>query len=162
MHESEKWKGSRSVVSDSSQPHGLQPTRLLRPWDFPGKSTGVGCHRFLLFVIDVLLYILEYKQPEFGRDFRGTSLVIEMAILPFQGLPAGPLVTFSWNVLKKRLCPLSACFLTCSVLCISFLWMFLLESLEWVPVPTRLVTFSPRDPLEKPSWPLSSDSFLWT
>ncbi|KAB0378776.1 hypothetical protein FD755_010354 [Muntiacus reevesi] len=25
------------------QPHGLQPTRLLRPWDFPGKSTGVGC-----------------------------------------------------------------------------------------------------------------------
>ena len=35
---------SRSVVSDSSQPHGLQPTRLLRPWDFPGKRTGVGCH----------------------------------------------------------------------------------------------------------------------
>ena len=24
--------------------HGLQPTRLLRPWDFPGKNTGVGCH----------------------------------------------------------------------------------------------------------------------
>ena len=36
-----KWKWSRSVVSDSSWPHGLQPTRLLRPWDFPGKSTGV-------------------------------------------------------------------------------------------------------------------------
>ena len=30
-------KGSRSVLSDSLQPHGLQPTRLLRPWDFPGK-----------------------------------------------------------------------------------------------------------------------------
>ena len=27
--------------------HGLQPTRLLRPWDFPGKSTGVGCHCLL-------------------------------------------------------------------------------------------------------------------
>ena len=27
--------------------HGLQPTRLLRPWDCQGKSTGVGCH-FLL------------------------------------------------------------------------------------------------------------------
>ena len=26
---------------------GLQPTRLLCPWDFPGKSTGVGCHRLL-------------------------------------------------------------------------------------------------------------------
>ena len=47
MHESEKWKGSLSVVSDSQRPHGLQPTRLLRPWDFPGKSTRVGCH-FLL------------------------------------------------------------------------------------------------------------------
>ena len=47
MHESEKWKWSRSVVSDSSRPHGLQPTRLLRPWDFPGKSTGVGCYCLL-------------------------------------------------------------------------------------------------------------------
>ena len=46
MHESEKWKGSRSVVSNSSQPHGLQPTRLLHPWDFPGKSTGVGAIAF--------------------------------------------------------------------------------------------------------------------
>ena len=35
------------VVSDSMQPHRLQPTRLPRPWDSPGKNTGVGCH-FLL------------------------------------------------------------------------------------------------------------------
>ena len=42
-----KWKWSRSVVSDSLRPHGQQPTRLRRPWDFLGKSTGVGCH-FLL------------------------------------------------------------------------------------------------------------------
>ena len=49
MHESEKWKGSRSVMSGSSRPRGLQPTRLLRSWDFPGKSTGVGCHCLLLF-----------------------------------------------------------------------------------------------------------------
>ena len=42
-----KWKGSCSVVSNSSGPHGLQPTRLLHPWDFPGKSTGVGCHCLL-------------------------------------------------------------------------------------------------------------------
>ena len=48
MHESERWKWSRSVVSDSLQPHGLQPTRLLHPCDFPGKSTGVGCHCLLL------------------------------------------------------------------------------------------------------------------
>ena len=29
------------------QPHRQQPTRLPRPWDSPGKNTGVGCH-FLL------------------------------------------------------------------------------------------------------------------
>ena len=39
MHEGEKWKWSRSVLSDSERPHGLQPTGLLHPWDFPGKST---------------------------------------------------------------------------------------------------------------------------
>ena len=38
---------SCSLMSDSLQRHGLQPTRPLCPWDFPGKSTGVGCH-FLL------------------------------------------------------------------------------------------------------------------
>ena len=34
-------------MSDSLRPHGLQPTRLLCPWDFPGNSPGVDCH-FLL------------------------------------------------------------------------------------------------------------------
>ena len=41
------WNWSHSVVSDSLRPRGLQPTRLLHPWDSPGKNTGVGCH-FLL------------------------------------------------------------------------------------------------------------------
>ena len=36
-----------SVVSDSVRPHRRQPARLPRPWDSPGKNTGVGCH-FLL------------------------------------------------------------------------------------------------------------------
>ena len=35
---------SRSVVSDSLPPHGLEPARLLCPWDSPGKGTGVGFH----------------------------------------------------------------------------------------------------------------------
>ena len=43
----QKWKWSCSVLSDSLRPHGWQPKRLLCPWDFPGKNTGVGCH-FLL------------------------------------------------------------------------------------------------------------------
>ena len=36
-----------SVVSDSVRPHRRQPTRLLCPWESPGKNTGVGCN-FLL------------------------------------------------------------------------------------------------------------------
>ena len=53
-----KGKGSRSVVSDSLRFHGLQPIRLLRPWGFPGKSTGVGCHCLLVFFIKILETIL--------------------------------------------------------------------------------------------------------
>ena len=34
---------SRSVISDSLRPHGLQPVRFLCPWDSPGKNTEVGC-----------------------------------------------------------------------------------------------------------------------
>ena len=34
-------------MSDSVRPQRWQPTRLRRPWDSPGKTTGVGCH-FLL------------------------------------------------------------------------------------------------------------------
>ena len=45
-------------MSNSLGPHGLQPTRLLRPWDFPGKSTGVGCHCLLhdICLLKILFY----------------------------------------------------------------------------------------------------------
>ena len=38
---------SRSVMSNSVWPQGLEPTRLLCPWNSPGKNTGVGCHSLL-------------------------------------------------------------------------------------------------------------------
>ena len=56
MHESEKGKWSRSVMSDPQRPHGLQPTRLLHPWDFPGKSTAQLNPPFIQTVI--LKYLL--------------------------------------------------------------------------------------------------------
>ena len=43
MHESEVAQSCPTLCD----PPGLQPTRLPRPWDSPGKNTGVGCH-FLL------------------------------------------------------------------------------------------------------------------
>ena len=39
-----------SVESDSVRPHRWQPTRLPRPWDSPGKNTGVGCHFLLQYM----------------------------------------------------------------------------------------------------------------
>ena len=49
MQESEKWKWSHSVVSDSSRPHGLKPTRLLHP--------GVGCHCLLWILHSIYMFI---------------------------------------------------------------------------------------------------------
>ena len=66
MHESEKWKWSCSVVSNSSQSHGLQPTRLLCPWDFPGKGTGVGCHCLLWYSMDNTYNICWIQKDLFG------------------------------------------------------------------------------------------------
>ena len=68
IHGSEKWKWSRSVVSDSSRPHGLQPTRLLRPWDFPGKSTGVGCPCLLRYILSLCMCVY------IGIDFKTSGL----------------------------------------------------------------------------------------
>ena len=76
MHESEKWKWSRSVMSDSLRPHGLQPTRLLRPWDFPGKDTGVGCHCLLPLLARCQLNSTRQCNPG-GKEFtqgKGTKL----------------------------------------------------------------------------------------
>ena len=39
-------------MSNSVRPHRRQPTRIPRPWDSPGKNTGVGCH-FLLQCVKV-------------------------------------------------------------------------------------------------------------
>ena len=38
---------SLSCVPTLLRPHGLQPTRLFCPWNFPGKDTGVSCHFIL-------------------------------------------------------------------------------------------------------------------
>ena len=51
---------SESEVAQSCPtllPHGLQLTRLLHPWDFPGKSTGVGCHCLLCYLSQLLLNV---------------------------------------------------------------------------------------------------------
>ena len=78
VHESEKWKWSHSVVSDPQWPHGLQPARLLHPCDFPGKSTGVGCH-CLLRLESIHMYNL-HVLTQFFKSTHETGIVI--LILP--------------------------------------------------------------------------------
>ena len=65
---SNAWKWSCSVVSDSLRPNGLQPISLLHPWDFPGKSTRVGCH--------CLLWIPIIKSPNFQAASRLFSIFL--------------------------------------------------------------------------------------
>ena len=52
---------SCSVVSSSVRPHRWQPTRLLRPWDSPGKNTGVGCHFLLQYLWGVSGYFSIFR-----------------------------------------------------------------------------------------------------
>ena len=56
---------SAALVGSDSAPHGLQPSRLLCPWDSPGKNTGVGCCALLqgIFLTQGLnLYLLRCRQ----------------------------------------------------------------------------------------------------
>ena len=50
-------------MSDSVRPHGLQATRLLQPWDSPGKSTGVGCECLLHLIIENLIKKAFWRVP---------------------------------------------------------------------------------------------------
>ena len=69
-----------SVVSDSLQPHGLQPTRLLSPWNSPGKNTGVGCHVLLQgnfptqWLNTYLLHLLHCRQILYPLSHLGSPI----------------------------------------------------------------------------------------
>ena len=120
MHESGKWKWSRSVVSDPQRPHGVQPTRLLRPCEFPGKSTGVGCH-CLLQSIQIYQYSYKHciRREEIFSSFlqslfslwfslgifllgsvQSFSRVLLFATPWNAALQASLSITNSWNLLK--------------------------------------------------------------
>ena len=56
------------VVSDSVRPHRQQPTRLLCPWNSPGKNTGVGCHFLLRTYCILALYYCNLKGQYVGNN----------------------------------------------------------------------------------------------
>ena len=68
-------------MSDSSSLHGLQSTRLLRPWDFPGKSTGVGCYYLLCSkALDIIYYHHCAWRPQSSGKIERTNQFLKSAI----------------------------------------------------------------------------------
>ena len=68
---------SHSVVPDSLRPHGLQPTRLLCPWDSPGKNTGVGRHFLLQGIFPTQGLnprLLHCRQILYRQSYKGSPL----------------------------------------------------------------------------------------
>ena len=93
-------------ISLQPQPHGLQPTRLLCPQDFPGKSSGVGCHFLLQGIFPTqgsnpgllhcreTLYCLSYQGiPDQGPN--PGSLLWEHKILITREVPSSSLLFLS-------------------------------------------------------------------
>ena len=82
-------------MPNSERPHGLQPTRLLHPWDFPGKSTGVGCH----------LPSLTKRRGQINsfnkRSLQFSCSVMSDSVTPcFAACQASLSITNSWRLLK--------------------------------------------------------------
>ena len=68
-------------MSDSVRPHRQQPTRLPRPWDSPGKNTGVGCH-----------FLLQYMKVKEESEKVGLKLNIQKTKI----IASGPIT--SWEI----------------------------------------------------------------
>ena len=79
-------------MSDSVRPHRRQPTRLPRPWDSPGKNTGVGCH--------FLLQCMKVKSLTFNASLKLLLfLMFGMLSSPFLSASQLFLLFFCWILL---------------------------------------------------------------
>ena len=150
MHASEKGKWRCSVVSDPQQPHGLHPSRLLHPWDFPGKSTGVCCHclacemsansairvvsstylMLLIFLLPILIPACNSSCPSFIMYLYMSSVYM----LNKQGDNRQPCCTFSI---------LSQSVVLCRVLTLASWpkYSFLRRQVRWSSTPMSLRAF---------------------
>ena len=112
-------------VSNSVQPYGLEPARLLCPWDSPGKNTGVGCHFLLhgifptqgwklhlLHLLCIYIYIYIYIWLEQEKVIVSEFWMLEVWDQGWQGwFLLRPLSLACWW-------PSSSCVFTWSVLCV--------------------------------------------
>ena len=110
-----QWRVSRAVMSDSLWPRGLQPGRLLFPWDSPGKNTRVSTHSLLQGIFPTqgsnpgflhcrqILYQLSCQGiPFVFLDSSFLSVIQEPTFGPWKGSPL-PATLLAWTMWKKRL-----------------------------------------------------------
>ena len=71
-----------SVMSPSLQPYGLHTSRLLCPWDSPGRNTGVGCHFLLQAIFPTRQLNPGLRSPELAGGFF-TNWATREALLEF-------------------------------------------------------------------------------
>ena len=104
---------SHSVMPDSLGPHGLQPTRLLCPWDFPGKDTGVGFHSLLQGIFPTQGAnpgLLHCRQILYWLSYKGSPNLL-LATLEFPQAPSCPVCfpslpssLYCWNLRMLSTC----------------------------------------------------------
>ena len=76
--------------------HGLQPFRLLYPWDSPGKNTGVGCQALLQEIFPTQGSnpgLLHFRQILYDLSHKGSPRILEWVAYPFS---SGPSRSSSW------------------------------------------------------------------
>ena len=73
-------------VSDSLQLYGLQPTRLLCPWNFPGKNIGTGCHFLFQRIFPTQGSnpgLLHCRRIVYQLSHKGSPRILEWVAYPF-------------------------------------------------------------------------------
>ena len=77
---------SRSVVSSSLQPQGLQPSRLLWPWGFSRQEYSVGCHVLLQRIFPTQESnpgLPHYRWIFYHLSHQGNPRILEWVAYPF-------------------------------------------------------------------------------
>ena len=80
-------------MSDSLQPHGLQPIRLFCPWRFSRQACWRGCHALLQGDLPTqgLTTVLSYcRQILYHLSHQGSPRILEWVAYPFSSVSSGP------------------------------------------------------------------------
>ena len=94
---------SHSVVSDSLWPHGLQPARLLCPWDYPGNNSGVGCPALFQGIFPTQGAnpgLLHCWQILYHLSHQGSPRILKCVAYPFSRASSWP--ELKWGFLHCR------------------------------------------------------------